>query len=111
MAIIGICGVHATNPTASRARGPGHPGLRAIADAVHEHDMKLVTQIWHGGAIKPNVLGDRRGRQPVPIPTTGLVPQAMTKSMIDEMVEASPGCPAQKAAGLDGVEITVRTAI
>ncbi|MGH3263698.1 MAG: hypothetical protein ACRDNS_17090, partial [Trebonia sp.] len=108
MAIIGIGGVHATNPTVI----PNHedrviPGLRAIADAVHGHGMKLVEQIWHGGAVKPNALGGSPwSSSPVPNATTGAVPIAMTKAMIDEMVESFALAAGRvKTAGLDGVEI------
>jgi len=108
MAIIGIGGVHASNPTVI----PTHedrviPGLRAIATAVHGHGMKLVQQIWHGGAVKPNSLGGSPWScSPVPNKTTGVVPVAMTKAMIDEMVEAFAKAAGRvKAAGADGVEV------
>jgi 2,4-dienoyl-CoA reductase-like NADH-dependent reductase (Old Yellow Enzyme family) len=108
MAIIGIGGVHATNPTVI----PTHedrviPGLRAIAVAVHGHGMKLVEQIWHGGAVKPNALGGSPwSSSPVPNATTGAVPIAMTKAMIDEMVESFALAAGRvQAAGLDGVEV------
>ena len=108
MAIIGIGGVHATSPTVI----PLHedrviPGLRKIADAVHEHGMKLVHQIWHGGSTKPNYLGGAPwSSSPVAHPTVGVVPVAMTKPMIDEVVEAFAKAAVRvKMAGLDGVEI------
>ena len=108
LAIIGIGGVHATNPTVI----PTHedrvvPGLRSISDAVHEHGMKIVQQIWHGGAVKPNALGGAPwSSSPVPNETTGIVPIVMTKAMIDEMVEAFALAAGRvKAAGMDGVEI------
>ena len=108
MAIIGIGGVHATNPTAI----PTHedaviPGLRAIADAVHGDGMKLVQQLWHGGATKPNVTGGPPwSSSPVPNKQTGVVPIAMTKAMIDEIVEAfATAARRVRTAGADGVEI------
>jgi 2,4-dienoyl-CoA reductase-like NADH-dependent reductase (Old Yellow Enzyme family) len=108
MAIIGIGGVHPTNPTVL----PTHedrviPGLRAIVDAVHEHGMKLVVQIWHGGNVKPNALGASPwSASAVPNYTTGIVPIAMSKAMIDEMVEHFARAAGRvKAAGADGVEI------
>lgn len=108
LAIIGIGGVHATNPTVI----PTHedrvvPGLRAISSAVHEHGMKIVQQLWHGGAVKPNALGGSPwSSSPIPNETTGVVPIAMTQAMIDEMVEAFALAAGRvKAAGMDGVEI------
>ncbi|TNC20590.1 oxidoreductase [Amycolatopsis alkalitolerans] len=108
MAIIGIGGVHRTNPTVL----PTHedrviPGLRAITDAVHEHGMKLVVQIWHGGNVKPNALGGSSwSASAVPNYMTGDVPIPMTKAMIDEMVESFAKAAGRiKAGGADGVEI------
>ncbi|MGH3493064.1 MAG: FAD-dependent oxidoreductase [Sciscionella sp.] len=108
MAIMGIGGVHPTNPTVV----PTHedrdiPGLQAISSAAHEHDMKMLVQIWHGGRIKPNALGGTPWAcSAVPSPTTGIVPIAMTKPMIDEMVEHFAKAAARvKAGGMDGVEI------
>ena len=108
MAIIGIGGVHATSPTVI----PLHedrviPGLRTIADAVHEHGMKLVHQIWHGGSTKPNYLGGAPwSSSAVAHPTVGVVPVAMTQPMINEVVGAFAKAAVRvKTAGLDGVEI------
>jgi 2,4-dienoyl-CoA reductase-like NADH-dependent reductase (Old Yellow Enzyme family) len=108
MAIMGIGGVHPTNPTVV----PTHedrviPGLQAITGAAHEHGMKMLVQIWHGGRIKPNALGGSPWScSAIPSPTTGIVPIAMTKSMIDEMVEHFAKAAGRvKAGGADGVEI------
>jgi 2,4-dienoyl-CoA reductase-like NADH-dependent reductase (Old Yellow Enzyme family)/NADPH-dependent 2,4-dienoyl-CoA reductase/sulfur reductase-like enzyme len=108
MAIMGIGGVHPTNPTVV----PTHedrviPGLQAITGAAHEHGMKMLVQIWHGGRIKPNALGGSPWScSAVPSPTTGIVPIAMTKAMIDDMVEHFAKAAGRvKAGGADGVEI------
>jgi 2,4-dienoyl-CoA reductase-like NADH-dependent reductase (Old Yellow Enzyme family) len=108
MAIIGIGGVHPSNPTVL----PTHedrviPGLRAIAQAVQGHGMRLVQQIWHGGAVKPNALGGPPWScSAVPNATTGDVPLPMTKAMIDEMVEHFALAAGRvRTAGADGVEI------
>jgi 2,4-dienoyl-CoA reductase-like NADH-dependent reductase (Old Yellow Enzyme family) len=108
MAIIGIGGVHPSNPTVL----PTHedrviPGLRAIAQAVQGHGMRLVQQIWHGGAVKPNALGGAPWScSAVPNATTGDVPLPMTKAMIDEMVEHFALAAGRvRTAGADGVEI------
>ena len=108
MAIMGIGGVHASNPTAV----PTHddrviPGLRSIANAVHEHGMHIAVQIWHGGAIKPNMLGGAPwSPSGVPGVTTGVIPVTMTKPMIDEMVRSFAAAARRvREAGADGVEI------
>ena len=108
MAVIGIGGVHPTNPTVI----PTHedrvvPGLRSIANAVHEHGMFLVQQIWHGGAVKPNAMGGSPwSPSGVPNQTTGVIPVAMTKPMIDEMVAAFASAARRvRESGADGVEI------
>ncbi|WP_067674540.1 oxidoreductase [Nocardia miyunensis] len=108
LAIMGIGGVHPSNPTVV----PTHedrvvPGLRAIVEAVHAHGMNIVVQIWHGGAIKPNMLGGPPwSPSGVPGVTTGIIPIAMTKTMIDEMVSCFADAARRiRAAGADGVEI------
>lgn len=108
MSIMGIGGVHPTGPTVV----PTHddkviPGLRAITGAAHEHGMKLMVQIWHGGRIKPNALGGSPwSASAVASPTTGIVPIAMSKTMIDDMVEHFAKAAGRvKAGGADGVEI------
>jgi 2,4-dienoyl-CoA reductase-like NADH-dependent reductase (Old Yellow Enzyme family) len=108
MSIMGIGGVHPSNPTAI----PTHedrvvPGLQAVADAAHEHGMKLLCQIWHGGAVKPNMLGGAPWSASEVVNTArGVVPVAMTKGMIDEMVASFAAAARRvKAGGLDGVEI------
>jgi 2,4-dienoyl-CoA reductase-like NADH-dependent reductase (Old Yellow Enzyme family) len=108
MAIMGIGGVHPTNPTVV----PTHedrviPGLQSISSAAHDAGMKMMVQIWHGGRIKPNALGGPAwSASAVPSPTTGMVPIAMTKAMIDDMVEHFAKAAGRvKAGGMDGVEI------
>ena len=108
MSIMGIGGVHPTNPTAI----PTHEdrvvaGLASVADAVHEHGMKLLCQIWHGGAVKPNMLGGAPWSASEVVNTArGVVPVAMTKGMIDEMVGSFAAAARRvKDAGLDGVEL------
>ncbi len=108
MSIMGIGGVHPTNPTAI----PTHEdrvvaGLGAVAQAAHEHGMKLLCQIWHGGAVKPNMLGGAPWSASEVVNTArGVVPVSMSHGMIDEMVGSFAAAARRvKEAGLDGVEI------
>lgn len=85
------------------------PGLRALADAVHEGGARIVFQLAHGGmqttaslaGARP--LGPSRTRRD---PTTFVKPAAMTDGDIADAVCAF-GAAARRAAeaGADGVEI------
>lgn len=108
MSIMGIGGVHPTNPTSIPTHNDSAiPGLASVAEAVHEHGMKILCQIWHGGAVKPNMLGGAPWSASEVVNTArGIVPVAMTKTMIDEMVGSFAASAKRiKDAGLDGVEI------
>lgn len=108
MSIMGIAGVHPTNQTVI----PAHEdrmisGLRAVTSAVHEYGMKMLVELWHGGSTKPNALGGSPWScSPIPSPPLGVVPVAMTKAMIDDMVEHFARAAGRvKAGGADGVEL------
>ncbi|MEH6551648.1 MAG: NAD(P)/FAD-dependent oxidoreductase [Pseudomonadales bacterium] len=105
------------------------PGLRAVADAVHQHGAKLAAQLHHGGMVAAQ---DMREGRPLlvpsyPAPSGGNfmdaaldsemkalydpeMPapqlQVMTQEDIDQLVEqfAAAALRAQQA-GIDGVEI------
>jgi 2,4-dienoyl-CoA reductase-like NADH-dependent reductase (Old Yellow Enzyme family) len=82
-------------------------GYRKLSDAVHEHGMKIFQQLWHGGSCHPNPLGGPPwSASDVPNPVLGMVPQPMTKGMIDEVVAGFATVARRcKAGGIDGVEI------
>ena len=79
----------------SIAREEDIPGLRRLADAIHNNGVKAVAQISHaGGAANP------RAKAGAPLP------RAMTVGEIQAVVEAfaQAACRAQEA-GFDGVEL------
>jgi 2,4-dienoyl-CoA reductase-like NADH-dependent reductase (Old Yellow Enzyme family) len=82
-------------------------GCQRIADAVHQHGTKLFLQASHRGSSFKGPDGAAPwSASAVPNPVAAIVPVAMTKDMIDEVVEgfALAGYYA-KMGGLDGVEI------
>lgn len=95
----------------SIAREEDIPGLRRLADAIHNNGVKAVAQISHaGGAANPQ----DTGMEPVsasavqsPRAKAGApLPRAMTVGEIQAVVEAfaQAACRAQEA-GFDGVEL------
>jgi len=102
------CGVHWTSRGPLWALDDGIiDGWAQIADRLHEHDTKVLAQLWHGGAQAPPPDGSAAwAASAIPEPINGRISQAMTKAMIDEIVTCF-GAAARRAkqAGLDGVEI------
>jgi len=84
------------------------PGLKQMAQAVHEAGGTVVVQIEHGGVFSS--FGDPTGEEalgPSPLPTPqGPLGRAMTKDEIRRTVEAFAAAAARaKKAGFDGVQI------
>ena len=82
------------------------PGFRKISAAMHNHGMKLFTQLWHGGQHWPSADGSPPwSASTVPSPW-GFVPIAMTKDQIDEIVAAFAAAAVRAREGdIDGVEL------
>ncbi len=84
------------------------PGLARIAERIRPTGMKLLLQLYHPGAGYAEAAGmpEHWSASAVPNPMAGVVPIAMTKSMIDDVVEhfanAARRC---RDAGLDGIDI------
>lgn len=85
------------------------PGLKKLADAVHEQGGKIMVQIYHTARqASPAPVGREEAQAPSPVfePMLGVKPKAMTKKEISETViqfaEAAERC---KKAGMDGVQI------
>ena len=84
------------------------PTLSRIADSIRPTGMKLLLQAYHPGAGYAAAAGmpEHWSASAIPNPMAGVVPIAMTKSMIDDVVEhfaaAARRC---RDAGLDGVDI------
>lgn len=84
------------------------PSLGRIADRIRPTGMKLLLQVYHPGAGYAAAAGmpEHWSASAVPNPMAGVVPIAMTKAMIADLVEhfanAARRC---RDAGLDGVDI------
>jgi 2,4-dienoyl-CoA reductase-like NADH-dependent reductase (Old Yellow Enzyme family) len=82
-------------------------GYRRLVDAVRPHKMALMQQLWHGGSATPGVHGTVPwAPSDIPNPMLGVVPQSMTKVMIDDVVGSFAAAARIVAeSGLDGVEV------
>lgn len=83
------------------------PGYRKLMDRVRPHGMKIFHQIWHGGhQVLPRDGSPPWSASANPSVELGVVPIAMTKGMIDEVVEGYAKAAKRCADwGLDGVDI------
>ncbi|MCZ6709377.1 MAG: NAD(P)-binding protein, partial [Gammaproteobacteria bacterium] len=80
------------------------PFLEEISGRMSPHGMKLFLQIYHVGAAGGTP--EAWSASAIPNPMAGVVPIAMTKTMIDDMV-ASFAAAARRCrdGGLDGVDV------
>ncbi|MBV6754852.1 oxidoreductase [Rhodococcus opacus] len=87
------------------------PGYRRLAEVVHEHDCKLISQIFHPGR---EIMESQDGALPVALAPSAVpnerfhvMPRALSIGLIEEIVAGyASGAVRLKKAGLDGVEIT-----
>lgn len=103
------------HPTSQDVPGEPHaynpaivPGLRRIADAVHEHGARIVMQLGHGGRQGSSTFTERAlwGPSNIPCPFNLEMPKAMEPEDIEEIIAAHAlGARHAKAGGMDGVEI------
>ena len=108
LSIIEILSVHPTSPAGLNTFDPAlSDGYGRLLDAVRPHGMKVFQQIWHGGQNSLPLDGSPPwSASDVPSTTVGVVPRAMTKAMIDEIVAAYADAVAKCVAwGLDGAEV------
>ena len=108
LTILEILGVH---PSSAGTLNVFDPTLverfQVLMDRVRPHGMRVFQQLWHGGHNGTNIDGSPPwSASDVPSPTVGIVPVAMTKTQIDEIVGgyAYAATLCQKG-GLDGVEL------
>jgi 2,4-dienoyl-CoA reductase-like NADH-dependent reductase (Old Yellow Enzyme family) len=85
------------------------PGLKRLADAVHEHESKIFFELAHGGRqttkelIGETPLAPSAGK---PDPVFRVKPRAMTDNEIEETISAFAAAAGRaKEAGADGVHI------
>jgi len=84
------------------------PGLRRIADGVHEHGAKIVMQLGHVGRQSSSTWSEHPLWAPssIPCPLNREMPKEMEPEDIDEIVAAHAlAARHAKAGGMDGVEI------
>jgi 2,4-dienoyl-CoA reductase-like NADH-dependent reductase (Old Yellow Enzyme family) len=103
------------HPTSQDVPGEPHaydpaivPGLRRIADAVHEHGARIVMQLGHGGRQGASTFTERAlwGPSNVPCPFNLEMPKEMEPEDIDEIIAGHAlGARHAKQGGMDGVEI------
>ncbi len=87
------------------------PGYRKVADAAHEEGAKVFGQLFHPGREVYGLTAE--GTRPVayapssvPAERYVLAPKAMSRDMIQEIIESYASAAARMAAGgLDGVEV------
>ena len=78
-----------------------------LSRRMHAHGTKVFQQLWHGGTTLQR-LPDQRPIGPSAIPNVhvGITPKVMTKTMIDDTVEAfAQAARRVEAGGLDGIEL------
>jgi 2,4-dienoyl-CoA reductase-like NADH-dependent reductase (Old Yellow Enzyme family)/NADPH-dependent 2,4-dienoyl-CoA reductase/sulfur reductase-like enzyme len=82
-------------------------GMRKLVDTVAPHDMKLFQQLWHAGHhILPSDGSPPWAPSDVVSPEVGVVPQPMTKMMIDTVIEAYVDAALRmERCGLNGVDV------
>jgi mycofactocin system FadH/OYE family oxidoreductase 2 len=84
------------------------PGLRAIADAVHQHGAGIVMQLGHVGRQASSTWSEHPLWAPssIPCPLNREMPKEMELEDIDEIVDAHALCARHaQEGGMDGVEI------
>ncbi|MBT4494198.1 MAG: FAD-dependent oxidoreductase [Gammaproteobacteria bacterium] len=84
------------------------PFLTEIADRMRPHDMKLLIQLFHGGAGNPPLPGiaENWSASAIPNPLAGVIPMEMTKTMIDDVIAGFAAAAVRvRDSGLDGVDI------
>ncbi|MFT7222424.1 MAG: 2,4-dienoyl-CoA reductase-like NADH-dependent reductase (Old Yellow Enzyme family) [Candidatus Azotimanducaceae bacterium] len=108
LTILEILSVHLSSPATLNVSDPGLPaGYQKLMAACEPHGMKIFQQIWHGGHNGSPVDGSPPwSASDIPSPQVGVVPRPMTKSQIDEIIEAYANTVKLcRDNGLNGIEI------
>lgn len=106
MSTLGATGVHQSAPMGIRLYTDScKPFLTKIADRIRPHGMKLFIQLYHPGAGMQGMV-ENWSASAIPNPMAGVMPIAMTQTMIDSVVESFAFAAARaRDCGLDGVDI------
>ena len=108
LALLEVCSVHESCFGPMRAYETAiADGYRRLVDAVAPTGAKLMQQLWHAGIHGRPVDGSPPwGPSKIASSLNGVPAVAMTKSMIDEIVEAyARSAKIALDAGIDGIEI------
>ena len=81
------------------------PFYENLSKRMHAYGTKVFQQLWHGGAAYGRA-GQPISASAVPAPSVNVVPQPMTKTLIDDTVAAFAAAAARCGeGGMDGVEL------
>ena len=84
------------------------PGMKKLADAIHEEGGKIFVQLQHPGRETTTEITGRQTIAPSSVPSLNKkgVPRALSKKEIKTLVEKfAQGARRAKEAGMDGVEV------
>jgi 2,4-dienoyl-CoA reductase-like NADH-dependent reductase (Old Yellow Enzyme family) len=80
-------------------------GCQKLMAAIRPYGMRMFHQLAHGGFMYPPLDGPAWAASRIPNPLNGVVPLAMTRDMIAEVVNAfAAAARRSRESGLDGVE-------
>jgi 2,4-dienoyl-CoA reductase-like NADH-dependent reductase (Old Yellow Enzyme family) len=108
LTIVEIMAVHPTSVAGLNSFDPTiGDGYRKLVDTIRPYGMRLFQQLWHAGHNAHPLDGSPPwSASDVASPVVGVVPIAMTKAMIGEIVAAYADAARKcEGWGLDGVEI------
>ena len=108
LSIIEVGSVHPTSPFSINLWDPAlEPGYRKLVERIRPYGMRLSQQLWHcGHNFGPADRSPPWSPSAIASPEYGVVPIAMTKVMIDEIIEAHAIAARRcESYGLDGVEV------
>lgn len=105
MSTIQATGVHPSTPGGIPLYSDScMPFLEEISGRMAPHGMKLFLQVYHVGAAGGT--HEAWSASAIPNPMAGVIPIAMTKTLIDDMVASfAAGARRCRDAGLDGVDV------
>lgn len=107
LSVLEVGSVHPTSPFSINLWDPAiEPGYRRLVERVRPYGMKLSQQLWHcGHNMLPNDGSPPWSASAIANPENGVVPIAMTKGMIDEIVGSFATAALRcENSGLNGVE-------
>lgn len=108
LSILEVGSVHPTSAFCLNIFDPEvEGGMRKLVDRCKPHGMKIFQQLWHAGQHIPPADGSPPwGPSDNPGVETGIVPVAMTKTMIDTIIGAYvESALRMERCGLDGVDV------